>query len=80
MAMVETVMKPLQRTQIFDFGDRAIVDTMREQSIAFADERDGWRLPPVDTLFLQRKYGGTYLLAARLRAHVDVKAIFARYF
>ena len=80
MAMVETVMKPLQGTQIFDFGDRGIVDTMREQSIAFADERDGWRLPPVDTLFLQRKYGGTYLLAARLRAHVDVKAIFARYF
>ncbi|MBP0617058.1 AarF/ABC1/UbiB kinase family protein [Jiella sp. KSK16Y-1] len=80
MAMVEMVMEPLQRADIFDFGNRAIVETMREQSIAFAAERDGWRLPPVDTLFLQRKYGGTYLLAARLRAKVDVKALFARYF
>ena len=80
MAMVEMVMEPLQRAEIFDFGDRAIVDTMREQGMAFADERDGWRLPPVDTLFLQRKYGGTYLLAARLRAKVDVKSVFARYF
>ncbi|MEX6505475.1 ABC1 kinase family protein [Jiella sp. M17.18] len=77
MAMFEMALEPLRRSDVFDFGDRSIAETMREQSLAFADERDGWRLPPVDALFLQRKFGGTYLLAARLRAKVDVKSLLA---
>ena len=30
-----------------------------------------WRPPPIDSLYLHRKLGGTYLLAARLRARVE---------
>ena len=33
------------------------------------------RVPPPEILFLHRKLGGLYLLAARLRAKVDVRAI-----
>ena len=36
-----------------------------------------WHLPSVDTLFVQRKISGTALLAARLKARVDVRAMVA---
>lgn len=79
MAMFEMAIRPLRESDVFDFGDPTLLRTLREEGMAFVGERDGWRVPPVDTLFLQRKFGGTYLLAARLRARVDVKAIIARY-
>jgi hypothetical protein len=34
-----------------------------------------WHTPPVDAVFLRRKIGGLYLLATRLRAKIDVRAI-----
>jgi hypothetical protein len=44
-----------------------------------AADRTTWHLPPVDTLFVQRKISGTALLAARLKARVDVRAMVGRY-
>ena len=42
--------------------------------------RDGFgRLPPTEVLYLHRKLGGLYLLLARLRAVVDVRALVAPY-
>ena len=38
-------------------------------------DRASWALPPADLLFVQRKISGTALLAARLKARVDVKAL-----
>ena len=35
------------------------------------------RTPPPDLLFLQRKFAGTFVPCARLRARVDVAAVFA---
>jgi hypothetical protein len=34
---------------------------------------------PIDVLLLQRKFGGVFLLAARLRARVDVMALLDRH-
>jgi len=34
-------------------------------------------MPPADLLLLQRKFVGTFLLCARLRARVDLAGIFA---
>ena len=38
-------------------------------------ERDFWHSPPADAVFLHRKLGGLYLLAARLKARVDVNKL-----
>jgi len=43
--------------------------------MTFAEDRAVWHIPPIDTLFIQRKLGGIYLLAARLKARVDVRAM-----
>lgn len=79
MALFDTAKAPLLRSNVFDFGDTTVLRTLREQGLQFVGEREGWRLPPVDVLFIQRKFGGTYLLATRLKARVDVKALLARH-
>ena len=40
-----------------------------------AADRATWHIPPVDTLFVQRKISGTALLVARLKARVDVREL-----
>jgi hypothetical protein len=35
-------------------------------------DRDFWHTPPADALFLHRKLGGLYLLAAKLKARVNM--------
>ncbi|KQT64023.1 MULTISPECIES: ABC1 kinase family protein [unclassified Aureimonas] len=79
MAMFDTAKGPLLASDTFDFGDTNYLRRLREEGLEFAGERDGWRLPPTDTLFLQRKFGGTYLMAARLKARVGVRALLARH-
>jgi hypothetical protein len=38
-------------------------------------DRSGWRVPPAETLWVQRKLGGLYLLCARLQARADLRAL-----
>ncbi|MBB3949112.1 ABC1 kinase family protein [Aureimonas jatrophae] len=71
--------EPLRRDGPYDFGDQALARALRDEGMAMATDRRDWRLPPVDALFLQRKFAGTYLLAARLRARVDVRRLIERY-
>ena len=47
--------------------------------LALAEDRSFAHVPPMDVLFVQRKFAGMFLLAARLGARVDVRAIVARY-
>ena len=79
MAMAETVFEPLRQTGPFDFGDGALAARMREDGRDFAMEHEIDEIPRVDALFIQRKLGGVYLLAHRLRARVDVNAILKAY-
>ena len=76
-AMIDVILGELNRPGPFDFGDRAFVGVVREQGIEMARDRATWHLPPADTLFVQRKISGTALLAARLKARVDIRAMVA---
>ncbi|MDY8111097.1 AarF/ABC1/UbiB kinase family protein [Fulvimarina sp. 2208YS6-2-32] len=67
----------LRRKGDFDFGTDELLASMREEGMKLAEDRQVYLLPPVDTLFLQRKFGGIYLLCLRLKARVDVKALLA---
>ncbi|KHL26489.1 ubiquinol-cytochrome C reductase [Croceibacterium mercuriale] len=65
----------LNRPGPFDFGDRAFVPVVREEARAMIADRATWHVPDVETLFVQRKVSGTALLAARLKARVDVRGL-----
>jgi predicted unusual protein kinase regulating ubiquinone biosynthesis (AarF/ABC1/UbiB family) len=73
--MIDVILSELNREGPFDFGDRAFVGALKEQGMVMATDRETWHIPPVDTLFVQRKISGTALLAARLKAKVDVRAM-----
>jgi predicted unusual protein kinase regulating ubiquinone biosynthesis (AarF/ABC1/UbiB family) len=79
MEMAETVFAPLRLPGPFDFGDGALAAKMRDDGRDFAMEHEINEIPRVDALFIQRKLGGVYLLAHRLRAQVDVNAMLLKH-
>jgi hypothetical protein len=50
-----------------DFAASDLPDRMRRRGMEIGGERELWHIPPAETLFLQRKIGGLYLMAARRR-------------
>lgn len=78
----EMALEPLCFDGAFDFGTTDMAQRLREAGMALGLDRDFWHVPPIDTLFLHRKLGGLYLLAARLKARVNVRqlALNATYF
>lgn len=76
MALVFTAMKD---TSPFDFARTELSQRMQREGMELADS--GFIPPPVpiDVLLIQRKFGGVFLLASKLKARVDVAGLFARY-
>ena len=68
--------EPLRHDGPFDFGRSDLAARISEAGMALGRQRDFRHAPPADALFLHRKMGGLYLLAARLGARVDVPALF----
>jgi len=77
--MIDVIVGELNQPSAFDFADRAFIAVLREEAMVMAEDRSTWHLPPIDTLFVQRKVSGTALLCARLRAKVDVRAMIEEY-
>ena len=77
--MIDIVVTEMNRPGPFDFGDRGFVEVLREHGMEMAADRSTWHIPPVETLFVQRKVSGTALLAARLEAQVDVRKLVRPY-
>lgn len=76
--MIEVIVAEMNRPGAFDFGDRAFVASLRDEGLSIAEDRQSWHIPPADILLAQRKISGTALLAARLKAKVDVRGMTER--
>jgi predicted unusual protein kinase regulating ubiquinone biosynthesis (AarF/ABC1/UbiB family) len=63
----------------FDFRGNDFAERVRARGMEIGNERELWHIPPAETLFLQRKIGGLYLLATRLGATVDIPALARRF-
>lgn len=68
--------EPLRHDSFFDFGVTDLGSRMRDTAIRLGFDREFLHTPPIDAIFLHRKIGGLYLLAARLKARVNVSALF----
>ena len=73
--MIDIILAEMHRPGPFDFGDRRFVGALRDHGMAIASDKAAWHIPPADILFVQRKISGTALLAARLEARVDLRAL-----
>jgi predicted unusual protein kinase regulating ubiquinone biosynthesis (AarF/ABC1/UbiB family) len=73
--MFEMALEPLRYDGAFDFGATDMAPRLREAGMALGLDRDFWHIPPINTLFLHRKLGGLFLLAARLKAKVNVREL-----
>ncbi|MEJ6398357.1 ABC1 kinase family protein [Yoonia sp. 208BN28-4] len=79
IAMMGMVFDHLQAGDRVDFSDTSLSRHMQAKGMALAEDGFVPPLVPVDVLLLQRKFGGVFLLAARLGAQVDVVRLLARY-
>jgi predicted unusual protein kinase regulating ubiquinone biosynthesis (AarF/ABC1/UbiB family) len=79
LEMMETVFAAIRKGGPFDFAQTDLTRRLRDMGMDIGAERDLWHVPPVDTLFLNRKFGGIYLLATRLRARVNLMSLLAAY-
>jgi hypothetical protein len=71
--------EPLRHVGDYDFGRTDLAARLRAAGLALSTKEGAWHTPPADALFLHRKLAGLYLLAARLRARVDVRALVQRH-
>ena len=75
--MAKFVFETLQENLYLDFANTKLATHLQDLAISLA--KDGFTPPPlpVDVLLIQRKFGGMFLLAAKLAARVDVVALIA---
>ena len=73
--MGEQAFEPFCQAGGYDFGATDLPARIREAGMALGIEREFWQLPPADAMLLQRKFGGLYLLAIRLKARVDLRTL-----
>jgi len=77
--MIDVVIGEMSRPGPFNFGDRGFVGVLRDEGMDVATDQAAWHIPPADILFVQRKISGTALLAARLKASVNVREMIEPY-
>jgi predicted unusual protein kinase regulating ubiquinone biosynthesis (AarF/ABC1/UbiB family) len=79
MDILRLAIEPLSQDAPFDFGNNQIAVEMRDKGMELAGNRDLWHVPPAEMIFVQRKFGGIYMLATRLRASVNIHAAIKKY-
>ena len=52
---------------------------VRDAAMTLGKDGDFWHIPPVETLFLHRKFSVIYLLANKLGARVNVRQLVTPY-
>lgn len=73
--LLELAGEPLTHVGSYDFGRSDLPARVREAGMVLSFEKGYWHNPPADAVFLHRKVGGIFLLAARLRSRADLRRI-----
>jgi len=71
--------EPLRFQGKYDFSGSLLAEKIRDKGLQVSSNPDAWHSPPPDILFLHRKMAGLYLVATRLKACVDVRALISPY-
>ncbi|MGR5423766.1 ABC1 kinase family protein [Vibrio harveyi] len=77
--LVKMACEPMLVDEPYDFRASGLAQKLREAGTILSMEQDYWHTPPADALFLHRKIGGMYLLAARIGAKVNIRQLVSPY-
>ncbi|WP_350431529.1 AarF/ABC1/UbiB kinase family protein [Shewanella sp. H8] len=71
--------EPLRFEGEYDFGQSDLAKRVTQAGKAISTQQNEWHTPPTDAIFIHRKLAGMYLLAAKLKAKVNVGELFSKY-
>ncbi len=74
-AAVHMMAEPLRHKGLYDFGASDLAKRANDARFNLVLKKRFFRAPPPETIFLLRKFVGTFLLLARMKARVDAKKI-----
>lgn len=77
-AMISAVFAGLKAGPLHDFADRDLPRRIQAEALALAESGYVPAPVPMDVLYLQRKFGGLFLLASRLGARVPLRQLIDR--
>ncbi|MGF1909254.1 AarF/ABC1/UbiB kinase family protein [Vibrio kasasachensis] len=77
--LVSLACEPMRHQGCYDFGQSDLANKIRQQGTALSLQENYWHTPPIDAIFLHRKIGGLYLLAAKLKARIDIQSLVMPY-
>jgi hypothetical protein len=69
----------LAKDKIFQFGQNELAHDLQQRGLQMAERSREMHLPPPETLYIQRKMAGLYLLGRRLKAEVDLQNLLKPY-
>lgn len=73
LRMFMVAMGPVRQHSPFDFGTSDVLEQLRDMGLAIGTDRELAHVPPPATLFVHRKIGGMYMMAAKLRARISLR-------
>jgi len=73
--LAQTVLGPVLAAEAYDFGASNIPKETAIMGEELREFREFWEAPPVDAAYIHRKIAGLFMLAARLKAQVNVRAL-----
>ncbi len=77
--LFDIVLDPISCDGPYDFGSSTIPAQTMALSARLQDHKAAWQAPPIDAAYIHRKIGGLFMLASRLKARVDVRALLNPY-
>lgn len=72
------VFEHLARPGVYDFAASELFMRVRDMGMELVFKHGLLRAPPAETMFIQRKLDGTFMLCGRIKARVDVQAVLDR--
>lgn len=75
--MIATIFLAIHEQRCFDFSDARVIRELNDAGTGLADEGYVPGTVPMDVLYIQRKLGGTFLIANRLRARLPISEMLA---
>ncbi|MEW6996937.1 ABC1 kinase family protein [Colwelliaceae bacterium BS250] len=71
--------EPLISDENYDFASSGLAQRIKEKGLLINSQQEQWHTPPIDAVFIHRKLAGLYLLAAKLKANINIHRLFDKY-